>query len=144
MDEAQGAGGNLKAVTGQETSVGANWRRCRNCERPFLARRKDQACCSPRCSDADYNRRRPVQRAPEQAGLFPAARELGAEADRRQSKADAVLERLRRGPASTLELVRVGGVRFGARVLELRRAGHRIETEHALDHAVYRLVEGGL
>ena len=54
------------------------------------------------------------------------------------AKAEAVLARLREGPATTLELVRVGGVRFGARVHELRDEGHRTTTEPQGDHAVYR------
>lgn len=69
----------------------------------------------------------------------PAARELGRAVQNRESKAQKVLEELRRGPASTATLARVGGVRFGARILELRRAGHRIITEGRADYAIYRL-----
>lgn len=38
-----------------------------------------------------------------------------------------------------MQLALVGGVRFGARLLELRRAGHRITTVEHADHAVYSL-----
>jgi hypothetical protein len=69
----------------------------------------------------------------------PAARELGRAVQKRESKAQAILEELRRGPASTATLARIGGVRFGARILELRQQGHRIVTEGRADYAIYRL-----
>lgn len=69
----------------------------------------------------------------------PAARELAREVRRRETKAQAILERLMAGPATTLDLAVIGGVRFGARLLELRQAGHRITTENHLEYAVYRL-----
>jgi len=71
----------------------------------------------------------------------PAARELARAVQKRDSKAARILERLRQGPATTLELAAVGGIRFGARVLELRQAGHRITTEDHLDYAIYTLEE---
>lgn len=58
---------------------------------------------------------------------------------KRSAKAAAILERLKAGPADTLELVRVGGVRFGARIHELREEGYQIKTESLGDHAVYTL-----
>lgn len=62
---------------------------------------------------------------------------------RRQSKAEAILARLEQGPATTLELAEVGGLRFGARLLELRRT-HRITMSPIKNHdgseyAVYTL-----
>lgn len=69
----------------------------------------------------------------------PAARELAQAVRKRESNAARILSRLRCGPATTLELAAIGGVRFGARLLELRRAGHRITTEDHLEYAVYRL-----
>jgi len=66
------------------------------------------------------------------------------ESKRRGGKAQAALELLKRGPATTFDLMRVGGVRFGARLLELRDGTHdgtmhNITTENRGDHAVYRL-----
>ena len=46
-----------------------------------------------------------------------------------QRKCLAILGRLQAGPASNVELLKVGGFRFGARLAELREAGHRIRTE---------------
>ena len=44
----------------------------------------------------------------------------------RQSR--VILERLRQGPATNAELTAVG-LRYSARIHELRRAGHEIESE---------------
>ena len=41
----------------------------------------------------------------------------------------AVLKRLQAGPATTMELVAVGGIRATGRVTELRQAGHRITAK---------------
>lgn len=69
----------------------------------------------------------------------PAARELAQAVRKRETKAEAILARLRVGRAGTAELARIGGVRFGARILELRQQGHRIVTEGHADHAIYSL-----
>jgi hypothetical protein len=69
----------------------------------------------------------------------PAARELARAIQKRESKAQLILEELRRGPASTSTLARIGGVRFGARICELRQQGHKIITEGRADYAIYRL-----
>jgi hypothetical protein len=81
---------------------------------------------------------------PGQLGIdwTPAARELGMALRKRESKAAQILARLRQGPAGTAEMARIGGIRFGARVLELRRKGHNIKTEEHADHAIYTLEEG--
>lgn len=48
----------------------------------------------------------------------------------KQSQTDRVLERLKKGPLTQLEaLTELGVMRLGARVLELRDAGHPIITE---------------
>lgn len=39
-----------------------------------------------------------------------------------------IVERLRKGPASNLELATTIGLRFGARLRELRQAGYRIRS----------------
>lgn len=69
----------------------------------------------------------------------PAARELSKAVRKRENASQRILTRLEAGPASTLELARIGGVRFSARILELRRAGHKIRTENRPDHAIYVL-----
>jgi len=81
---------------------------------------------------------------PGQLGIdwTPAARELGRAIQKRESKALKILARLRQGPAGTMELAQIGGVRFGARLLELRRQGHKITTEEHAEYAIYRLEEG--
>ena len=38
-----------------------------------------------------------------------------------------IIERLREGPATNAELSKIGGLRFGARIQELRKAGWDIE-----------------
>lgn len=52
-----------------------------------------------------------------------------AKARRLQRKALLILGRLEQGPATNVELWKVGGFRFGARVFELRQAGHLITTD---------------
>jgi hypothetical protein len=61
----------------------------------------------------------------------PVVREL----QRRESNRDRVLARLQQGPATTMQLIAVGGARAIGRVFELKRAGYDIATIH---------VEGGL
>lgn len=47
-----------------------------------------------------------------------------------KSQVDRVLERLRAAPLTQMEaLTELGVMRLGARILELRDAGHKIETE---------------
>jgi hypothetical protein len=94
---------------------------CPECQEPFLPYKRAegrQVYCTPACRSRAWKRERGGKRA---------------------RKAQAILDRLRVGPATTLELVRVGGVRFGARLLELRAEGHRIETENHGEYAIYRL-----
>ena len=55
-----------------------------------------------------------------------------------------VLGRLTQGPATNFELVQpgCGGIRFGARIFELRERGHRIETvKETATRCVYKLQE---
>lgn len=62
------------------------------------------------------------------------------EEGRGPTRAERILERLRVGPATGLDLLRAGGgTRYGARILELRRAGHQIETDTSEEWPVYRL-----
>lgn len=105
-----------------------------------------QMYCSDACR-AEAWRRRQRTGVHEQARLdfTPAASELAHTVRGRETKAARILARLREGPANSLELLRVGGIRYSARIHELRaqlRAeglGRRITTEEHADFAVYRL-----
>lgn len=59
----------------------------------------------------------------------PAASERAHSLRHRESKAERVLARLKEGPATSLNLLAVGGLRYGARIHELREAGNRIDRE---------------
>jgi hypothetical protein len=65
------------------------------------------------------------------------------EMPRLSRQSQLILNRLRCGPARNTELVEIA-VRYGARLLDLRRSGFRITTEldRASGVAVYRLVGG--
>ena len=49
---------------------------------------------------------------------------------RRENNETRVLERLRQGPATTMELVALAGVRATGRIWELRQKKYLIEAEH--------------
>lgn len=72
----------------------------------------------------------------------PAASELAHAIRGRESKAQRILARLRQGPANSLEMLHVGGIRYSARIHELRAQGHRIVTEEHAEWATYTLQEG--
>ncbi len=73
---------------------------------------------------------------------FAAQSELSAPVRaRRRTKRDALLELLRDGLwHPTLECTEHGGLRFGARLLELRQDGFDIETRGEDNQCAYRLV----
>jgi len=79
-------------------------------------------------------------------GLFfeppaPNPSPIQRELRRRGKNEQRVLDRLRQGPATTLELVAVGGIRATGRVSDLRKAGFTINAEHVKDGLWrYRLV----
>jgi hypothetical protein len=103
---------------------------------------KQEHWCSDACRWRAWDAANPRQRAID---WTPAAREHGAALDKRESKGQRILARLKEGPATTMELARVGGIRFGARILELRQAGHRITREdhrHAGDEWSTYTLEG--
>ena len=63
--------------------------------------------------------------------------------DKRMTRAERILARLREGPATGLDLLKAGGgTRYGARLLELRRQGYRIETDMGGEWPTYRLEVG--
>ena len=109
------------------------------CGRPVTG--KGRYCCR-RCKDTAYNAAHPVKRQqPEQPRLdfTPAASELAHALKGRETKAQRIVARLRLGPASTWELVKVGGSRFGARLNELKAAGMTWDREDHADHSVYTM-----
>ena len=109
---------------------------CEVCGKPRSP--KSDFWCSRRCKDTAYNRAHPVTRQ-ARLDFTPAASELAHAVRGRETKANRILARLRQGPANSLELLRVGGIRYSARVFELRAQGHRIVTEEHADFAVYTL-----
>lgn len=106
---------------------------CPACGRDFEVRRHGRFC-SDACRARNWKQAR--------LDFTPAASELAHAVRGRETKAARILARLQQGPANSLELARVGGLRYSARVFELRRQGHRITTEEHADFAVYRLEEG--
>ena len=111
---------------------------CEICGKPKSPR--SDFWCSRRCKDKAYNAAHPVSRQ-ARLDFTPAASDLAHAVRGRETKAQKILARLKEGPANSLELLRVGGIRYSARVFELRKQGHRIETEEHAEWAVYRLEE---
>ena len=60
---------------------------------------------------------------------------VAVELQRRESNRDRVLARLRQGPATTMQLIEVGGTRAPARCHELNKRGYVVTSTH---------VDGGL
>lgn len=121
-------------VTPSVGSQGGNG--CEICGRPRAPR--SDFWCSKRCKDTAYNRAHPVVRQ-ARLDFTPAASEQAHALRGRESKAQKILALLRRGPANSFDLLRVGGARYGARIFELRQQGHRITTEEHAEWAVYTL-----
>jgi len=86
--------------------------------------------CTDRCRFAAYDRDHPRQQPLE----FPT--------DRKETRAEKILRRLGKGPATGLELLQAGGgTRYGARVHDLRERGYRIVTDMGKEWPTYRLEE---
>ena len=87
---------------------------CSECDRPFepYARAEGyQRFCGPACRAAWHRRTAP---APAKKKSKP-------------TRAERILDRLRQGPATGLDLLKAGGgTRYGARIKELRDCGHVI------------------
>ena len=54
------------------------------------------------------------------------------EASRLAKAASKLLDRLKQGPATNIELVPICGIRASARVHDLRQAGHNIEAKRLI------------
>lgn len=114
----------LQAVPSR--SVGANT--CPECLEPFEPYKRAegyQRYCGQDCRVRAWKREHGQLKAVE---------------PRPATRAERILARLRQGPATGLELLKAGGgTRYGARLLELRDAGHHIETDMSGEFPVYRL-----
>jgi hypothetical protein len=61
---------------------------------------------------------------------------------KRNGRRERMLARLQAGPATTWELMQIGGAGFSSRLNELRRAGHNIPApEMREDFAIYHIEE---
>ena len=73
----------------------------------------------------------------------PTGREVARARRKRESRAARMLARLKCGPATTLEMMTLGGAGFSSRLHELREAGHRITCEQHVhegsEWAIYTL-----
>ena len=127
MDMVAVGDGALKSVTPLLGTQEGFYRRC-SCGQMFAERRADQRYCSKRCKDTAYNRAHPVTRQ-ARLDFTPAASELAHAVRGRETKANRILARLKEGPATSLNLLAVGGLRYGARIHELRQQGHTITRE---------------
>lgn len=145
-DQIAGVGeGPSRGVTRHVGAQDAIWE-CQECGADFgdEARRRGQRYCSARCKDKAYNRRNPVHRQAaldfdSPSGWTPAQREQSAHLRKRESKAKAIVARLEHGPATTLELSWVGGIRFSARLHELEKDGFRYQREDRGDYSIYTM-----
>ena len=97
--------------------------------------------CSEKCRRDSWEAKHPRTLVPEQPRLdfTPAASDLAHALRGRETRAQRIVARLRLGPASTWELVKVGGSRFGARLNELKAAGMTWDREDHADHSVYTM-----
>lgn len=112
---AVGAGGSVSPVERRTRSSA-----CPECGRDFEVRRHGRFC-SDACRAKNWKQAR--------LDFTPAASELAHAVRGRETKAQRILARLKEGPATSLNLLAVGGLRYGARIHELRLAGHRITRE---------------
>lgn len=118
------------SATAVNGARGAFCRRCGVPIEPLHGRRY----CSDRCRLLEWAHR---QSTPQRRIEFtPTA---SAVEGKRLGRRVAMLARLEYGPATTLDLMRIGGAGFSSRIHELREAGHRIVCTQYPHGAVYRL-----
>ena len=119
--------GQLSMLEGPE---GVTRRHCGDCGaafEPYSRADGYQKYCSHTCRQRAWKREQSVQNS-----------------DKGPTRGERILARLRRGPATGIELLQAGGgTRYGARVLELRQRGYEIETDRGGDWPVYRLRSEG-
>ena len=51
-----------------------------------------------------------------------------ADKPRLRGNSQAILTLLQRGPATNIQLMQVGGVRYGARIHDIKKAGYKIQS----------------
>ena len=95
---------------------------CPECHAPFEPYKRSegrQVYCSPDCRTRHWK----AEQAPPKL-----------------TRAEKILERLRQGPATGLELLQAGGgTRYGARLHDLREKGYQITTTLDGEWPTYRL-----
>jgi hypothetical protein len=94
------------------------------CGKPLAEKRDHGRCCSGACR-MRLRRFREQARLPFEPPIYPLPRPYAPATDpavkpKLQELCWAILARLRRGPATNSELAGLGGLRFGARIGELR------------------------
>ena len=107
-------------------------RTCDFCETKFDGW-KHQRYCTATCRLQAWGWQRGIVRKIEDAkpkaeGCVKQTRSASLEISRQHRAAIKVLARLHEGPATNVELAACGGVRYGARLFELRQAGYNIEA----------------
>ena len=107
------------------------FRQCPECQalfEPYKRAESRQVYCSQDCRTRSWKVAHEIKVAPRPS---------------KRTRAEKILDRLRQGKATGLELLQAGGgTRYGARIKELRDDGHRIVTETDGEWPTYRL-EGG-
>ena len=94
--------------------------------------------CTDHCRLQAWARR---QVAPGQGRIEFAPMASGNETKKGRRR-EAMLARLRQGPATTFDLMMIGGAGFSSRLAELRRDGHNIPApEMGENGGVYCLIE---
>jgi hypothetical protein len=73
------------------------------------------------------------------AGFTPTQRQLSLVLGRRENRAQKMLSRLQTGPATTWEMMQLGGAGFSSRLRELRNQGWEIEAQGGPEEWVYVL-----
>lgn len=111
---------------------------CRFCGAPLppqkVRRGRPKEFCGDRCRRQQWEREHPRQLA---ILFLP-------DSKRRSTKSRNILARLAQGPATTWDLMRIGGSGWRSRLQELREGqvdgtAHQIRTESHGDYAVYTL-----
>jgi hypothetical protein len=120
------------------------------CARPLTGRQTRY--CSASCRFAAWDREHPrVSPRQRRLDLTPAPQPIRALGEPPLSKAErarlkpsalAILGRLQQGPATNVELLAIGGFRYGGRIHELRGVGHNIPEPENLGGGkrLYRLI----
>ena len=100
---------------------------CQTLFEPYKRAESRQIYCSQDCRTRHWKVGHGVKVAPRPA---------------KRTRAEKILERLRQGKATGLELLQAGGgTQYGARVHDLREQGYQIVTDMSKEWPTYRLEE---